>query len=93
MADYEAVERWLTAYGIKILSVAREPAVRTIRVQGTAAQFESAMKIRIDQSADRKRFANMSDPQIPANLEGVIASFRGLDNFDAYVGGPAAPCA
>lgn len=91
-ADYEATERWLSSYGIKILSVAPETLTRTIRTQGTVAQFEAAMNIRIDQSANGMWFANNSDPQIPANLDGAIASFRGLDNLEGYVGGPKAPC-
>ncbi len=88
MSDYESVERWLTLYGIKILNVGPEPLIHTVRVQGTAAQFESAMNVRIDQSADGKWFANMSDPQIPTELNGVIAGFVGLDDLSAFGPGP-----
>ena len=50
------------------------------------------MDIQIDQSANGMWFANMSDPQVPASLDGIIASIRGLNNLDAYVSGPKSPC-
>ena len=92
-SDYYAVERWLTSYEIKILSVGTRAAFDpNIRAQGTVAQLESAMDIQIDQSANGMWFANMSDPQVPANLDGIIASIRGLSNLDGYVSGPKIPC-
>lgn len=92
-SDYETVERWLTSYGIKILSVSTRAAFDpNIRAQGTVAQLESAMNIQINQSANGTFLANMSDPQIPANLAGIILSIRGFDNLDSYSSGPKLPC-
>lgn len=92
-SDYDAVERWLTSCEIKILTVGTRAAFDpNIRAQGTVAQWESAMDIQIDQSANGMWFANMSDPQVPASLDGIIASIRGLNNLDAYVSGPKSPC-
>jgi|SRR5579885_1341620 hypothetical protein len=88
MSDYEAVEHWLASFGIKILIVDAQPLVRTIRVEGTAAQFEAALDVQIYQSPDGKWFANMSDPQIPAALSEVIAGFSGLDDLSGYTAGP-----
>jgi hypothetical protein len=84
LSDYEAIERWLGSYGIKVLSADRAAFVRTILTEGTASQFEAALNVRIDQSANGQRYSNMSDPQIPANLGGVIGGFGGLDNLGGY---------
>jgi subtilase family serine protease len=88
ISEYREVEHWLRSYGINVLSVDPEASVRTIRTEGTAGQFERALNIRIDQSADNMWFANRSDPQIPENLNGIIGGFAGLDNLSAYEGGP-----
>jgi subtilase family serine protease len=86
-SDYEAVERWLTSYGINVLSIGSEPLGGTIRAEGTVSQIETVMNIRIDQSANREWFANMSNPQIPSNLKGLIAGFAGLDDLSGYTWG------
>lgn len=88
LSDYKAIERWLTSYGIKVLSTGSEPLGGTIRAQGTVAQFEAALNIRIYQSVNGMWFANMSDPQIPADMKGIIAGFAGLDDLSAFAGGP-----
>jgi len=82
-SDYEAVERWLTSSGVRVVSAERWP-VYPIVAEGTAAQVEAALNVRIDQSADGKWFANTSDPQIPAGLYGIIAELQGLSNLDRY---------
>jgi hypothetical protein len=89
LSQYEDIERWLSSYGIKTLSADPEASVRTIRTEGTAGQFERALNITIEQSANNMWFANMSDPQIPSNFNGIIGGFAGLDNFSSYVGGPS----
>ena len=92
-SDYEAVERWLTSYGIKILSVGTRAAFDpNIRAQGTVAEFESAMNVLIIQSANGYSRATTSYPQVPASLGGIILSIRGLDNLSWYTGGTEVPC-
>jgi Pro-kumamolisin, activation domain len=88
LSDYEAIERWLRSYGVKILGADSEPLVHSIRAKGTAAQWEEALNLSIYQSADGKWFANTSEPQIPTELNGVIAGFAGLDNLSGYGSGP-----
>ena len=88
MLEYEKIEHWLGSYGTKVLSADRAALVRTIRVEGTVAQFEAALNIRIDQSANGIWFANMSEPQIPSELKDLVAGFAGLDNLSAFTGGP-----
>ena len=83
-SEYLDIEQWLTSYGAEILSKDEGPFVRTITFQGTAAQFEGALHIRINQSADDRWFANMSEPLIPARFNGVIAAFAGLDNLRGF---------
>ncbi len=88
ISEYNEVERWLGSYGIKVLSADPAAFIRTIRVEGTAGQFEAALNIRIDQSANGSWFANLSDPQIPSNMKDLIAGFAGLDDLSGYAGGP-----
>jgi len=88
VSDYDAVERFLRSYGVKILSVDSEPLVHSIRAKGTAAQWAAALNLSISQSADGKWFANTSEPQIPTELNGVIAGFVGFDNLSGYGSGP-----
>lgn len=88
ISKYKDVEGWFGLYGIKVLSDDPEAFVRTIRMEGTAGQFERALNISIYQSADGMWFANMSDPQIPENFNGIIGGFAGLDDLSGYGGGP-----
>jgi subtilase family serine protease len=88
LSQYEDIERWLSSYGIKTLSADPEASVRTIRTEGTAGQFERALNIVIEQSANNMWFANMSDPQIPEDFNGIIGGFAGLDDLTGYGGGP-----
>ena len=88
LSQYEDVERWLSSYGIKTLSADTEASVRTIRTEGTAGQFERALNIAVEQSANNMWFASRSEPQIPERLNGIIGGFAGLDNLSAYSGGP-----
>jgi hypothetical protein len=88
-ADFDEVEEWLASYGIKTLSADNAPLISSIRVEGTVAEFESALSIRIDQSANAIRFANMTEPQIPTKFQGIIIGFLGLDNLSGFAGGPS----
>jgi hypothetical protein len=88
-SEYDEIEQWLDSYGIKILSKDSAPFVRTIRVEGTAAQFEAALHLNISQSASKVWYANMSDPWIPARFGGVIAAFAGLDNLRGFGRAPS----
>ncbi len=88
MPEYEEIERWLGSYRIKVLSADPPALIRTIRVEGTVAEFEAALNIVIYRSANGMWFGNMSDPQIPVKFKDIIAGFAGLDNLSAYAGGP-----
>jgi len=88
MPEYEKIERWLGSYGIKVLSADPAAFIRTVRVEGTVSQFEAALNVRIYQSANGMWLANMSDPEIPEDFNGIIGSFAGLDDLTEYGGGP-----
>ena len=65
-------------------TVVESPQSRNLIVfNGTAAQVESAFHTEIHNYAtsDSKFYANSIEPSIPAAFSGVVAGFRGLNNF------------
>jgi len=74
--EIEAVEAWLSREGFQILHASADE----ITCRGTVATAESAFAIAITSSADGSVYANAADPQIPAQLVGVIGAIVGLDN-------------
>ena len=80
-ADLQKVSAWLQGHG---LVVEETPESRNFIVfSGTAAQVESAMRVEMHNYAtsDRKFYANSGEPSVPAALAGVVAGFRGLNNY------------
>ncbi|HVA94803.1 MAG TPA: S53 family peptidase, partial [Candidatus Dormibacteraeota bacterium] len=80
-ADLNKVTAWLQAQGLEIVET---PASRNMIVfNGTAAQVESAFHIQFHNynANGRKFYANSAEPSIPSALSGVVAGFRGLNNY------------
>jgi hypothetical protein len=72
---------WLQAQGFRVDPL---PANRSqLRFHGTKAQVESAFHTRIHtfELNGVRHFANVSDPQVPANIAALIAAVRGLHDF------------
>ncbi|HKF45993.1 MAG TPA: protease pro-enzyme activation domain-containing protein [Terracidiphilus sp.] len=79
--DIAAVTNWLSSHGLSVTQVA--PGKQMIEFTGTAGQFRGAFHSSIHQYQvnGEKRFANSSDPQIPAALSNVVGGFVSLNNF------------
>lgn len=80
-ADVAKITRWLRSQGFSIAQVAR--GRDWIAFSGTVAQVQRAFHTELHRySVDGgERFANATEPSIPKALEGIVAGFRGLNNF------------
>lgn len=79
--DIKKITTWLQSQGFTVLSTAR--GRNWITFSGTAVQVESAFQTEIHRfSVDGEmHFANTTPASIPAALSGIVAGFRGLNNF------------
>lgn len=80
-ADIEKVSTWLESRGFSVNSV--QPSGMVIEFSGNAGQVKQAFHTeihRLDVKGEA-HFANMSDPQIPAALSGVVKGVHALHNF------------
>ncbi len=80
-ADIAAVTGWLTAHGFTVNGIAT--GRMTIDFSGNAGQVGSAFHTEMHRLSVRgvSHIANMSDPQIPAALSGVITGVVSLNDF------------
>jgi subtilase family serine protease len=79
--DIDKIVSWLRDQGLTVVSVARSR--NSVAFSGDAAQVESAFGIAIHhyQVKGQLHFANASEPTIPAGLDAVVGSIRGLHDF------------
>jgi Pro-kumamolisin, activation domain/Bacterial Ig-like domain (group 3) len=79
--DVQAVEAWLQSHGFRINRVSR--GLSTIEFSGTADQVRQAFRTEIHKYAvnGEEKWANASDPWIPAALSPVVAGINSLHNF------------
>jgi subtilase family serine protease len=80
-----AISDWLQQQGFQILESPNDRF--TIRFRGTVQQAQAAFRVTIRSSDGGAHFANMTDPSLPSQLAGAIASIDGLDNLGAGAGG------
>ena len=80
-ADIEKVSAWLESRGFRVISV--QPSGMVIEFSGNAGQVKQAFHTEIHHLdvKGEAHFANMSDPQIPAALSGVVKGVHALHNF------------
>ena len=80
-ADIVKITRWLRSQGFSIVQVAR--GRDWVAFSGTVAQVQRAFHTELHRyNVDGgERFANATDPSIPKALDGIVAGFRGLNNF------------
>lgn len=82
-ADIAKITAWITGQGLQINDVAR--GRHWITFSGTAQQIGRALhteihRYRVD---GQLHFANSTEPSIPQAIEGIVAGFRGLNDFKA----------
>ena len=79
--DHSQIIAWLHTAGFSIDESAR--ARNWIMFSGTASQVERALHTSIHRFEvnGEAHFANVSEPQIPSKLAGIIAGFGGLHDF------------
>ncbi len=80
-ATVAALSQWLEASGFKVDPL---PASRSrLAFHGTKAQVEAALHVQIHlfEVGGEKHFANVTDPEVPANLAQLIIAIRGLHDF------------
>jgi len=80
-ADVAKITHWLRSQGFSVVQVAR--GRDWVAFSGTVAQVQHAFDTELHRyNVDgEERFANATDPSIPKALEGIVAGFRGLNNF------------
>jgi len=83
--DIAAVATWLTAHGFTVNGIATSRM--TMDISGTAAAVNSAFHTEMHRLnvAGVSHIANMSDPQIPAALSGVVAGVTSLNDFRPHM--------
>ncbi len=81
--DIQTITAWLQSYGFQVAGVSKGGIV--IEFSGTAGQVQEAFHTSIHKFLvnGEQRYANASDPQIPAALALVVAGVRSLHNFPA----------
>jgi hypothetical protein len=81
--DIATVEGWLQSKGFSVTKV--NPGKQTLEIAGTVGQLRDAFHTQIHKySVDGQvRYANSTDPQIPAALAPVFGGFVSLNNFHA----------
>ncbi len=79
--DLATVEAWLQSHGFGITKV--NGGRQSIEISGNVAQFRTAFHSQIHKYMinGEIRYANATDPQIPAALAPVIGGFATLNNF------------
>lgn len=77
--DFAAVAQWVTEQGFRITdsSLGR----RFIQFTGTVAQAEQAFSTTEMLFGTGNYHANLTEPRIPAQFDGIIGAIFGLDNF------------
>jgi subtilase family serine protease len=82
-ADLAMVSSWLTSQGFTIQAVAHGGMF--IQFSGTVAQAEQAFHTSIHRLSfnGEQHIANVSAPELPAGIAGVVSGITGLDDFRA----------
>ena len=68
---------WLSSEGFEVLG----PEMSGLTAVGTVEQAEKAFATTIVESPDGYRYANQTEPQIPARFADVVQAINGLDNL------------
>jgi subtilase family serine protease len=75
-SEVRSVSNWLRDQGFQV----DNQTARNITASATANIAQTAFHTQIAASPDNQRYANLSDPQIPAHFADIIGSIEGLSN-------------
>jgi hypothetical protein len=80
-SDFEKVREWIAAQGFQVERAARSRS--HISFSGTAAQVRAAFGTEVHRYRveGKTHFANAREVEIPEQLEPLVSSIRGLDDF------------
>jgi len=80
-ADIQKVTQWLQSYGLQVNGISKSGLV--IDFSGTVAQVTSAMHVALHNVIvnGKKHFANMQNPQVPAEFANLIVGVSSLNDF------------
>ena len=80
-ADIQSVTEWLQRYGLQVNGVSKSGLV--IDFSGTAAQVTAAMHLALHKVVvnGKHHFANMQNPQVPAEFANLIVGVSSLNDF------------
>lgn len=81
-ADFAAVKDWLAANGFQIIAGSRKEGY--LRFNADTASAERVFNTRFEDFGDGK-FANVTEPEIPAQFAGVIGDIVGMQNLGRLV--------
>jgi uncharacterized protein (TIGR03437 family) len=81
-SDIAAIGSWIEAQGLRVEDTAR--GRNWIAFSGTVAQIQRAFHTEIHRFLvdGKARYANATNPSVPAALADVVHFFRGLDDFE-----------
>jgi len=81
--DVDQLSNWLTSQGFSI----KHASAREGRIlfTGDVATAQKALRVHIAASHDGRHFANLEDPQAPAELASKISFLAGLENLSTAV--------
>ena len=80
-SDLDKINAWLQSEGFSVDNVAR--ARNYVTFSGTAGQVKTSLGAELHRYAvnGETHFANATAPSIPADLQGIVAGIRGLNDF------------
>ena len=80
-ADIQKVAEWLQRYGLQLNGVSKSGLV--VDFSGTAAQVTSALHVGLHRVVvnGKHHFANMQNPQVPAEFANLIVGVSSLNDF------------
>ena len=78
--DMSKVEQTMQGFGLKVVST--DPATRSVRMSGTAAQIEAAFQVKLfDYSHSGEHYrGRVGAVHVPAELQGIVQGVFGLDD-------------
>lgn len=79
--DLQKVQAWLTTRGLKVVEVA--PSRNYVTISGNLRQIEGAFNTSIHSLSfqGERHFSNLTDPQLPTPIAGLVTGITGLNDF------------